>query len=327
MVRRFRMEARAAATVRHRYICPVYETDSVKGIHYLVMAFIEGDPLTVLIPDRTPAEPGRAAGIIRQLAEGMGEAHASGVLHRDLKPLNVLLDRQGQPVIVDFGLARKMTGVNPQLTVEGEVLGTPAYMAPEQVHAVGNIDCRCDVYSLGVILYELLAGRMPCEGPVGSVLAQVLQGKPEPPSTINPNIPPGLEAVCLKAMAAAPAARYQNMAELGEAHRALGRGVAEASSCGLLWRPSFATGAPTALAESRRRPPLSRPARRRRHGPRHLPVERRPPGRLVGVVADRRRRTAGPTAGRRTSPPSSRRPTAAGPAEAPRPAPGGTGGT
>ena len=140
-----------------------------------------------------------AAMLVAKLATGMKAAHANGVIHRDLKPGNILLEK-GEPVIVDFGLARQ-ADANEHMTKKGAVIGTPSYMAPEQVRGDDVLGPGCDVYALGIILYELLAGRRPFEGPPGIVLAQILYTPASPPSKHRPDLDPRLEAVCLKAMA------------------------------------------------------------------------------------------------------------------------------
>ena len=148
----------------------------------------------------------------------MEEAHGRGFIHRDLKPSNVMVNRRGELVIMDFGLARPVDVGDARLTKSGVLLGTPRYMAPEQVEGDPSaIGPACDIYSLGVILYELLAGRRPFVGSVAVVLGQKLVRPPEPPSTFRPDLDPGLEAICLKALAIKPADRYATMADFAVA--------------------------------------------------------------------------------------------------------------
>lgn len=157
--------------------------------------------------------------MIRKLALALHEAHTRGVVHRDLKPTNIFIDPRGEPVILDFGLARRVETSDAALTHNGTLVGTPAYMAPEQARGqVSAIGPQCDIYSLGVILYELLTGQRPFRGE-GSldVLGKVLTAQPEPPRAVRPDIDPRLEAVCLKAMAKQPVDRYASMAELAAA--------------------------------------------------------------------------------------------------------------
>jgi formylglycine-generating enzyme required for sulfatase activity/predicted Ser/Thr protein kinase len=212
---RFRREARSAALLRHPNLCPVYEFDVCDGIPYLAMAYIDGPTLAEWMAPRLPLDQRLAAGLVAKLAVGMRAAHAQGVIHRDLKPGNVLLDK-GEPIIVDFGLARKESGEG-HLTQLGAVLGTPAYMSPEQVAAEGPIGPASDVYSLGVILFELLTGRCPFSGTGGVVLAQILYDPTPPPRTHRPDLDAGLEAVCLKALAKSPQDRHASMSAFAKA--------------------------------------------------------------------------------------------------------------
>src|SRR5262249_27843258 len=156
--------------------------------------------------------------LLRKLALALEEAHRAGIIHRDLKPSNIMIDRRGEPVIMDFGLARRDNKDETQLTQSGAVLGTPAYMPPEQ--ALGDrksIGPCSDIYSLGVILYQILAGRVPFEGTLGSIMAQIATVQPAAPSTVRAGVDRRLEAICLKAMAKKPADRYATMGELAAA--------------------------------------------------------------------------------------------------------------
>jgi serine/threonine protein kinase/WD40 repeat protein len=215
VLERFYREARAAATLSHPNICPVYDVGAVDGVPYLTMAYIEGKPLSAFIRRGRPLPPAQAAAVVRKIALALQEAHAHGVIHRDLKPSNVIINTRREPVVMDFGLARRSTKREARLTQLGSILGTPAYMPPEQV--TGDIDAMgpaCDVYSLGVILYELLTGRLPFEGEVVSVLLQIATDRPPPPSQHRPDLDPRLEAVCLKALAKKPEERYASMTDL-----------------------------------------------------------------------------------------------------------------
>jgi serine/threonine protein kinase len=217
LMARFQREARAAANIFHPNICTVYETGAINGIHYLAMAYIDGRPLPELWADGQPMPPRQAAAILYKLALAMDEVHRCGIVHRDLKPMNILIDKRGEPVIVDFGLARQINQ-NVYMTQRGASLGTPAYMAPEQV--AGDIDKvgpACDVYSIGVILYELLAGRLPFDSAVEMIASQVLQREPPPPSTFRADFDPRLEGICMKAMSYRIENRYRTMGELAQA--------------------------------------------------------------------------------------------------------------
>jgi serine/threonine protein kinase len=218
VLERFYREARAAAALNHPNLCPIYDVGQVDGAPYLTMAYIEGRPLSELIGHDKPLPQRQAAAVIRKLARALQEAHARGVVHRDLKPANVLVNPKRDVVIVDFGLARRDGGVDARLTKSGMILGTPAYMSPEQVAgdsaAVGP---GCDIYSLGVILYELLTGQLPFEGSAALVLGQIMVAEPEPLSRLRADVDPRLESICLKAMSKRVSERYATMRDFGTA--------------------------------------------------------------------------------------------------------------
>jgi predicted Ser/Thr protein kinase len=226
---RFLSEARAAATVAHPHICPVYDVGEINGTPYLTMAYLEGKPLAQLVKGGTRLPPRRVAVLVSKIALALQEAHDHGVIHRDLKPSNIMINQRGEPVILDFGLARRLRPGDARLTVTGHPLGSPAYMSPEQAAGAGGVmGPGCDVYSLGVILYQLLTGRLPFEGSMAEVLAQVVTGRPEPPSKHRPDLDPRLESICLKALSKEVGDRYASMRDLAAALEGYVRGTPHA---------------------------------------------------------------------------------------------------
>ncbi len=218
--RRFLEEARTAATLDHPYLCRVYETGEIEGQPYLTMAYIEGQSLAALVGEEGWPQR-QVAALMGKLALALQEAHARKVVHRDLKPANVMIKTTSgrrEPVIVDFGLARRDNRQEQRLTKSGQIMGTLGYMAPEQIRGeLNEIGPACDIYALGVILYELLTGLLPFSGSGLAVAGQILTRAPLPPSTHRSDLDPALEAICLKAMAKAVGDRYTSMAELAAA--------------------------------------------------------------------------------------------------------------
>ena len=215
---RFFREARSAAALNHPNICAIHDIGEIDGTPFLTMSYLEGRTLAELVEQDKPMDQHQASAIVCTLAQAMQEAHSRGVIHRDLKPSNVMITGRGEPVIMDFGIARRDEPIEARLTRTGAILGTPAFMAPEQIEgdpdAVGR---ACDIYSLGVILYELLTGRLPFGGSVIAMLGKILHEPPEPPSKYRPDLDSTLESVCLKAMAKRPEDRYPSMADFASA--------------------------------------------------------------------------------------------------------------
>jgi hypothetical protein len=209
-------EARAAAGLRHPNICPVYDAGVIEGTPFITSLFIEGEPLSVLAKRKPPIPQSEVANLVATVARALDHAHAQGIIHRDLKPSNIMLDRSGQPIVTDFGLARRIAVDRPTLATMSGLAGSPAYMAPEQVTET-KAGPASDIFSLGVVLYELLAGRVPFQGTPEDVLHKLVHRKCPPPSRFRPDLDHRLEAICLKAMAKNPHARYARMGDFADA--------------------------------------------------------------------------------------------------------------
>jgi serine/threonine protein kinase len=215
-VDRFLREARAAAKLKHPNLVSVYETGDVDGVPYIATAYIEGTNLQDLI-DRRKLTLEQLARMLQTIAAAVAHAHAAGILHRDLKPANVLVDTSGAPHVGDFGLAKNLFSADATLTIDGQIVGTPAYMAPEQTRAGGHpITAASDVYALGVMLYELMTHRRPFTGELESIFHQIRSEEPVPPRKIDPAIPHDLETICLKAMSKRPEERYASAQDLAD---------------------------------------------------------------------------------------------------------------
>ena len=207
---RFLREAKSAAKLDHANLCPIYVAGVQDGTYYLTMRFLKGRLLSDFTG--TPQPVRKSVEIATKLAQALEAAHSEGVIHRDLKPSNIMMVSGVGPVVMDFGLAKLVLHPEQSVSLAGTVLGTPAYMPPEQVNGDREqMGPASDVYSLGVILYELLTGRLPFEGTVGAIYGQILYAQPRLPSALVPGLNPALDAICRRAMAKASSDRYPSM--------------------------------------------------------------------------------------------------------------------
>ncbi|MGQ9653513.1 MAG: serine/threonine-protein kinase [Thermodesulfobacteriota bacterium] len=210
--RRFQREAQAAARLNHPNIVSVYQVGSSGSQPYMVMEYLKGRSLVEVMDEETPVTDVLKAMI--QVCGALHYAHSQGVIHRDVKPDNIVLGEDGRVKITDFGIARVDEPDGLQ-TRTGVMLGSPAYCAPEQLKDFRHVDGRADIFSVGVVLYQWLTRRFPFEGDAATeIISKILTNEPIPPRLLNPEIPPELEAVILKALAKEPSQRYQTAAEL-----------------------------------------------------------------------------------------------------------------
>ena len=213
-VERFRREAQAAANLSHPNIVGVYDWGAQDGTYFIVMEYVDGPSLSRVLRSDGPFHPRRAAEIAAEVAAGLGFAHSHGVVHRDVKPGNVLLTRSGQAKVTDFGIARALSSSDEDLPQAGSVMGTATYFSPEQAQGL-PVDPRSDLYSLGVVLYELVTGRPPFSGDTPLAIAyKHVQDQPAPPSTLMAGLPEALEAIIMKLLSKRPDDRYATAEEL-----------------------------------------------------------------------------------------------------------------
>jgi tRNA A-37 threonylcarbamoyl transferase component Bud32/beta-lactam-binding protein with PASTA domain len=284
-VERFRREARAAASLNHHNIVSVYDFGDDEGAWFIVMEYVEGPTLRDIIRREGPLEPARATEIASEVAAALAAAHTQGIVHRDVKPANVLITKDtGTVKVTDFGIARA-ANARQGLTMPGTVLGTATYVSPEQAQG-HTVDHRTDIYSLGLVLYEMLAGRPPFTGesPV-AVAYQALSQEAQPPSTHNPDVPPALDAIVARAMSKDPQARYATAEEFRAALLDVDRAVGDPDATVAIASPVAAAGEPTSVASPTSvLPPVTPAPGADRLQPRPLPpdVYRR---RRAGVIA------------------------------------------
>jgi serine/threonine-protein kinase len=212
-VQRFRREAQAAASIGHPHIVSVFDTGSDDGVHYIVMEYVEGRTLAEFLAGGGRILPDRAIDIAMDVCRALEAAHAQGVIHRDIKPGNIMLNPRGEVKVTDFGIARVTTTADT-VAQTAAILGTASYLSPEQAQGL-PVDGRSDIYSLGCVLFEMVTGRPPFLGdsPVAVASKQVLE-QPVPPSKLNSDVTPDLDAVILRALAKNPANRYQSAEEM-----------------------------------------------------------------------------------------------------------------
>ncbi|MGH2671822.1 MAG: Stk1 family PASTA domain-containing Ser/Thr kinase, partial [Actinomycetota bacterium] len=223
-VHRFRREAQAAARISNHNLVSVFDTGSDDGVHFIVMEYVDGRTLADLIAGGGRILPDRAIEIAIDVCRALEAAHAQGVIHRDIKPGNIMLDEKGHVKVTDFGIARVVSTAET-IAQTAAVLGTASYLSPEQAQGQ-PVDGRSDLYSLGCVLFEMVTGRAPFLGdsPVAVASKHVLE-QPTPPSRLNPDVSPDLDAVILRALAKNPANRYQTAEEFREDLERVRRGL------------------------------------------------------------------------------------------------------
>jgi eukaryotic-like serine/threonine-protein kinase len=210
-VERFRREASSAAALSHPNIVAIFDRGEWNGTYYIAMEYVAGRSLKTIVREHGALEPVQAIDIVIQVARAARFAHRRGVIHRDLKPHNVILDDEGRARVTDFGIAR--AGAS-DMTLTGSIMGTAQYLSPEQAQGLA-VSAASDLYSIGVILYELLTGVVPFEGETAVAIAfKQVSAEPHPPSTIRPGLPPSLDAIVMRALAKDPARRYADADEL-----------------------------------------------------------------------------------------------------------------
>jgi len=243
-VERFLREARAAARLKGEHIAKVTDVGRLEnGLPYIVMEYLSGTDLKKHLRANGPLSVSEAVTHILQACEAIAEAHALGIVHRDLKPANLFLTRRANGTscikVLDFGISKQLAAEAVDITKTGEALGTPLYMAPEQMARMKSADARCDVWSMGVVLYELLTGTTPFHGSaITEIVARVLQEEALPPSQLRPDLPRDLDGVVIRCLQKRPEMRYPTIGDLAAALRAL-TGVASEGRASLPGAPAL----------------------------------------------------------------------------------------
>ena len=216
LIPRLVRESKAAAALSHPNICRVYDAGVQEGMFFIAMEFVDGRKLSEYISPTQPLDERQCVSVIRKLAGALAEAHAKGIIHRDVKPDNILINSRGEPVLTDFGLARiSKGGLDGRMTQSGMLVGSPAYMSPEQTTGdPTTIGPRSDIYALGIVLFEMLTGRLPFEGSIVSVLAQIATKDVPAPSALRPGLDPRLDAISRRMTARSLDDRYLSMTEI-----------------------------------------------------------------------------------------------------------------
>ena len=222
-IERFSNELKLARKIRHKNVCGMFDIGESEGAHFITMEFVGGEDLKTIIRMSTGLTIGTVLSVGKQVCQGLAEAHNLGVVHRDLKPQNIIIDKGGNAKIMDFGIARSIR--EKGITGAGIMIGTPEYMSPEQTEAK-DVDQRSDIYSLGIILYEMATGRVPFEGETAlSVAIKHKTEIPKDPKSLNPHIPDDLKHLILKCLEKDKVRRYQTAAEVGEELEKIEKGI------------------------------------------------------------------------------------------------------
>ncbi|MDH5769035.1 MAG: serine/threonine protein kinase, partial [Nitrospirota bacterium] len=222
-IERFRNELKLAREIAHRNVCRMYDLNEEKGTHYITMEYVRGEDLRSSIRRFGQLPIGKSISIIKQICEGLAEAHRLGVVHRDLKSNNIMIDKEGNVRIMDFGIARSLEAKG--ITGAGVMIGTPEYMSPEQVEGK-EVDQRSDIYSLGIILYEMVTGKVPFEGDTPFTIGMKHKGEmPQNPQELNTQISDDLNRMILRCLEKDKDKRYQSAGEMRAELEAIEKGM------------------------------------------------------------------------------------------------------